>query len=154
MLPHNCSGKFPTCQALRKSIRSRPSEKSSVCNPTGQEFTLLIPGAVQIWHKESPGECSIFWNLRRSRGLRAQQGRHWIQYLLAEPRLLTPRPVLIAPTYTALLPKTWHWVSSFPFLGIPFCAERNLTQWVSTSQFSILPLLHTGIKNLLPLVDQ
>lgn len=35
---------------------------------TPQDKDLLIPGAVQIWQRDSPGDCSIPWDLRRPNG--------------------------------------------------------------------------------------
>lgn len=56
LLFHSCSEEFPTCQVLRKILQSRPQDKCSACLLPLR--TRLIPGAVQIWQKDSPGDYS------------------------------------------------------------------------------------------------
>jgi hypothetical protein len=49
LLSQSCSDKFLTCQvSLMKGVPVTPQDKG-----------LLIPGAVQIWHKDNLRECSF-----------------------------------------------------------------------------------------------
>lgn len=76
---------------------------------TLQDKVGLIPGAVQIWQRESPGDYSI------PRDLRQPQGAVGTAQPQAEPRLLNPSPMFVSSNQIM-----GPWASPFPSLNLPF----------------------------------